>query len=111
MPGVVVDNDDGDEEGEVVVEDSRSTGGHGMRSKGGRCAVQEGEEGGRGVAMEAGEGREEEGSEEVGGVVEADGGAGGGGGRLVEAVEVDVKAGDDWIRSPCLWSESLSVWP
>ena len=45
MPGVVVDNDDGDEGGEVVVEDSRSTGGHGMRSKGGRCAVQ-GVEGG-----------------------------------------------------------------
>ena len=46
MPGVVVDNDDGDEGGEVVVEDSRSTGGHGRRSKAGRSEGLEGATGG-----------------------------------------------------------------
>ena len=100
MPGVVVDNDDGDEGGEVVVEDSRSTGGHGRRSKAGSCEGLEGAAGGR---EGAGEGRGGGGAEEAGGE--------GGAGREVEVVEVAVKAGGDWTGFPCLWSESLSVWP
>ena len=52
MPGVVVDNDDGDGGGEVVVGDSRSTGDHGRRSKAGRCEELEGAAGGRGEAGE-----------------------------------------------------------
>lgn len=112
MPGVGVDNDDDDDDegGEVVVEDSRSTGGHGRRSKEGRSEVLQEAAGGRG---QAGEEREEEGSEEVGDVGDVGdvGAAGGDGGRLVEEVEVVVKAGGDWTRSPYLWSELLSVWP
>ena len=98
MPGVVVDNDDGDGGGEVVVGDSRSTGGHGRRSKAGSCEGREEEA--AGGTGEGGEGRPEGGGGRAGG-------AGGGGGMPGEA-EVE---GGDWTRSPCPWSASLSVWP